>query len=80
MPEEELRDYGVLFNPFKISELQVKYPYIRWMDYFDALMPRDVQIGSDEVVIVHTPAYFDRLAEVLQKTPKRTIANYFAWR
>lgn len=80
LPAEELRDYEAQFNPFKISELTIKYPYIRWMDYFDTLLPTDMKIETDQVVIVVTPGYFDRLAEVLQKTSKRTIANYFGWR
>lgn len=50
------------------------------MDYFNALMPTDTKITPDEVVVVLTPAYFDRLAEILRKTSKRTIANYFVWR
>lgn len=50
------------------------------MDYFDAILRGDVQITTDEVVIVRTPVYFDRLAEVLQKTSNRTIANFFALR
>lgn len=77
---EEIRDVEALFNPFKISELQIKYPYIRWLDYFSALLPVDVKITQDEKVIVATPSYFHRLAEVLQKTSNRTIANFFAWR
>lgn len=50
------------------------------MDYFKALMPLDIEITPDEVVIVTTPAYFYRLAGVLQNTSKRTISNFFAWR
>lgn len=80
LPNEELRDYEAQFNPFKVSELQIKYPYIRWMDYFDAVLPADMKITPDEVVIVRTPTYFDHLAEVLQATSNRTIANFFAWR
>ena len=80
MPAEELRNFEDQFNPFKVSELQIKYPYIEWMDYFDAMMPTDMKIRPDETVIVRTPKYFDRLAEVWQNTSKRTIANYFVWR
>lgn len=80
MPAEERRDGEAQFNPFKVAELEIKYPHIRWMDYFNALMPTDMKITSDEIVVVVTPVYFDRLAEVLEKTSQRTIANYFMWR
>ena len=80
MPAEERRDGEAQFNPFKVSELENKYPQIRWMDYFNALMPKDMKITQDEIVVVVSPAYFDRLTEVLEKTSNRTIANYFMWR
>lgn len=80
MPAEERRDGEAQFNPYKITELEVKYPQIRWMDYFSALMPTGMKIKPDEIVVVVTPPYFDRLAELLEKTPKRVIANYFMWR
>lgn len=76
IPVEELLEY----NPFKVSELEVKYPHIRWMDYFEALMPTDVKITLDDEVNVPTPEYIRYLAGILQKTSKRTIANYFVWR
>lgn len=63
-----------------ISELQIRLPYIQWMDYLNALMPSDVQVRSDEVVIVREPGYFERLAVVLRTTSNPTIANFFAWR
>lgn len=79
MPDEDIRDFESKFNPFQISELEIKYPYIQWLDYFNALMPNDMPITPDEIVIVFKPAYFDHLAVILPKTSKRTIANYFAW-
>lgn len=39
-----------------------------------------MKLPPTEVVIVVTPSYFERLAEVLNSTSKRTIANYFMWR
>lgn len=80
MPAEERRDGEAQFNPFTIAELEVKYPHIRWTDYFHALMPEDMKLSPTEVVVIVTPVYFERLAEVLEKTSKRTIANYFMWR
>lgn len=80
MPAEERRDGEAQFNPYTIEELEIKYPHIRWMDYFIALMPKGMELSKTEVVLVVTPVYFERLASVLKNTTKRTIANYFAWR
>lgn len=43
-------------------------------------MPKDMKLSPTEVVVIVTPVYFERLADVLEKTSKRTIANYFMWR
>lgn len=80
LPAEERRDGEAQFNPFTIAELQVRYPHIRWMDYFEALMPKEVKLTETEVVVVVAPIYFERLSSVLENTTRRTIANYFAWR
>lgn len=63
-----------------MSEVQQKYPYIQWVDYINALLPTTLQINENEVIIVSVPAYFDKLGELLAKTPRRTIANYMMWR
>lgn len=50
------------------------------MNYFDALMPENIQLTENEEIVVVSPIYFERLADVLASTTKRTIANYFMWR
>lgn len=80
LPAEERRDGEAQFNPHTIAQLETKYSYIKWMDYFTALMPKNMKLPYDEIVVVVTPIYFERLAEVLNNSTKRTIANYFAWR
>lgn len=80
MPAEDLRDVDAQFNEFKVSELETKYSYIQWLDYFNALMPEDMKISLDDTVIVRTPDYFEKLDKIVQITSKRTMANYFVWR
>lgn len=80
MPAEERRDGEAQYNPFTVAELETKYPHIRWVDYFAALMPKEIKLSQTETVVVVSPIYFERLAAILENTPKRTIANYFAWR
>lgn len=80
LPNEERRDGEAQFNPYTIAELETKYPHIQWMKYFAALMPTSIKLTHAEVIVVVTPIYFERLADVLANTSSRTIANYFGWR
>ncbi|XP_031626240.1 neprilysin-2-like isoform X3 [Contarinia nasturtii] len=80
LPQEERRDGEAQYNPFTIAQLETKYPHIRWTEYFNALMPKDMKLSQTETVVVVAPVYFERLAAILENTPKRTIANFFAWR
>lgn len=50
------------------------------MRYFHALLPASMRLTETETIVVASPAYFDKLAEVFETTTKRTIANYFMWR
>lgn len=80
VPEGERRNLSALYNPFTIDQLQVKYPYLNWLEYIDGLLPPGVDINGNELLIVDVPDYFAQLGPILWATNKRTIANYFAWR
>ncbi|XP_031626097.1 neprilysin-2-like [Contarinia nasturtii] len=80
VPEGERRNLSALYNPFTIRQLQATYPYLNWLECINGLLPESVRIDEDEVLIVDVPNYYMQLGPILQATPKRTIANYFAWR
>lgn len=63
-----------------IKQLQEAYPYLNWLDYINSLMPSAVQVDENEIVINSVPRFFEHLGEVLNSTPKRTMANYMLWR
>ena len=77
MPQEEQRDSTLLHNPFTIKELQDKYPYVQWLEYITAILPKDVKVDQNEIINVRVPKFFDRLGKVLQKTPKRSVLLVF---
>lgn len=62
-----------------MSEVQQMYPYIQWMDYLNHLLP-SMKIDENEIILVKTPAFFEKLGKLLEETPKRTIANYLMWK
>lgn len=79
-PKEERRNASLLYNPATIKEMQVKYPYLPWLEYINAMLPDNVQVDENEVVIVSVPSFFEKLGDVIHSVPKRTLANYFGWR
>jgi predicted metalloendopeptidase len=80
LPSEKRRNATALYNPMTIKELQVKYPYIQWLEYFNAILPKEVHVTDDETIIVSVISFFDELGNLLERTPKRAIANYVMWR
>jgi neprilysin len=63
-----------------LTELQKAYPYVNWLTFINAILPKNVQIDDDEVIIVKDKNFFKELAQILKDTPKRTMANYVMWR
>lgn len=63
-----------------LRDVQTKYPYIPWVNYINALLPEGLKVDENEVIVVSVPSYFDALGKLLEKTPKKTIANYVMWR
>lgn len=44
------------------------------------LLPLKSQITNDEIISVTSLHFFERLGNLLEKTPKKTLANYYLWR
>ncbi|KAL5273947.1 Nep2 family protein [Megaselia abdita] len=80
LPSEKRRNNTALYNPYSVKELQGNYSYINWLDYINALLPKELSITENEIVIVSVPSFFEQLGPILEKTPKRTVANYMMWR
>lgn len=69
-----------VYNPFTLQKMQQKYPYVRWVDYVNSLLPSPLSVDSNEVVIVLKPIYFNNLGKLLSETPPHVVANYIMWR
>lgn len=54
-----------------IKELQKKYPYNSWLQYFNDILPEVSQVQENEIIIVSVISFFDELGPLLEKTPKR---------
>lgn len=81
LKNEDRRNATALYNPMSIKEMQVKYPYLQWLDYFNVILkPTGLQVDESEIITVSVPTYFAQLGNILKETPKRAIANYVMWR
>ncbi|XP_055324267.1 neprilysin-2-like [Sitodiplosis mosellana] len=80
LPNEKRRNATALYNPYTLKQVQQMYPFIQWVEYINALLPPSLSVDENEVIVVSVPSYFESLGQLLQDTPKRTIANYMMWR
>ncbi|KAG5667541.1 hypothetical protein PVAND_015520 [Polypedilum vanderplanki] len=80
LPNEERRNFNLLYNPMSIIELQSKYPYIQWLDYLNSLMPDDTKFTENDIIINGAPTFFEKLGSILENTPNEVKANYLMWR
>ncbi|KAJ8321103.1 hypothetical protein KUTeg_002690 [Tegillarca granosa] len=54
-----------------------------WLKYFKGVIGMDdvnINVDKDTVVIVKDPDYYKKLFPLIDKYPKRTVANYIIWR
>lgn len=79
-PNEKRRNSNDLYNLRTIKQLQETYPYVQWLDYINALLPDGLVVDENEPINLSVPSFFDDLAKLLARTPKRAIANYMMWR
>lgn len=77
---EDRRNISEMNNPFSIKQLQEKYPYMNWHAFINSILPSGMSVGEDESVVVTATTFFTALGDLLQRTPKRTVANYLIWR
>lgn len=77
---EQRRNSTELYNPLTLNETQNKYPYIKWVDYVNSLLPNNMSVDGNEVVIINSLSYFENFGKLIENTSNRTIANYMFWR
>lgn len=63
-----------------IEHLQTLYPYIQWIEYIKNILPDQLNVTQDEIVVNTVPSFFEALTSLLETTPKRTMSNYLIWR
>ncbi|XP_046376734.1 neprilysin-1-like [Haliotis rufescens] len=75
-------DQSKQYNPMSIAEMAQNYSQFDWLKHVRDIMAEegvDINITAEEVVINWSPPYFEKLFPILEKTPKRVLANYAIW-
>ncbi|KAH9518882.1 Membrane metallo-endopeptidase-like 1 [Bulinus truncatus] len=85
VPDEQRRDSNALYNPMTLAEIQGNYSrHFNWSRYVVELLSSPevgvTDISESEIIINQCPVYYQKLNDLLDVTPKRTVANYLIWR
>lgn len=75
-----LRDSKVKANYYTMKKLQETFPLLNWNDFINWNLKGAVTLNDDDKITVPDVEYVRKLKELLDATPKRTIANYFGMR
>lgn len=62
-----------LYNAMTVGEMEIRFPTIPWLTYFNRILPEHMHISEDEVIIVAVPNFIKGLEKLLQQTPKRCV-------
>jgi len=62
-----------LYNPKTIDELQKENPSVPWREYLEKILPANVPVKNDEIIIINVPSYLGDLEKLLSNTPKRLV-------
>lgn len=46
----------------------------------NGMLPFGLEVYDNETIVNTVPTFFEKLGDLLNSTPKRTIANYLLWR
>ena len=75
-----MRDITKSYHFTTINELQQKYPFINWLKFVRTRVPEQIAIDDTEEVLYLGVDYLAKFGELIESTPKRTVANYLFWR
>ncbi|KAK7071727.1 NEDD8 protease nep2 [Halocaridina rubra] len=80
LPKEERRNATKLYNLMTIGELQEMVPEIPWLEYINTVLSPFFEVNVKENVVVSSKEFIKNLGQLVNRTPKRVIANYMMWR
>lgn len=69
---------GKVYEPLKAGELSFSNEKVNWPEVLGRLFPQVINDNASFLVRDHS--YFQKLRDLIAKTPQRILTNYFLWR
>ncbi|KAK4879930.1 hypothetical protein RN001_008076 [Aquatica leii] len=74
---EDRRNVTATTNIMTVAELQQRFPYMNWLNFINNVIAiPGIQINENDIVDVGSPKFINNIETLLNKTPKKTQANY----
>ncbi|XP_058800184.1 neprilysin-2-like [Phymastichus coffea] len=80
MPKEDRRNASNRNNRMTLQQLETRYTGISWTEFFNEILAPYAHVDQDEEIIVADPNFLRSLPNLIEKTPKRVLANYICVR
>uniref|UniRef100_A0A336JZW6 CSON009745 protein n=1 Tax=Culicoides sonorensis TaxID=179676 RepID=A0A336JZW6_CULSO len=80
MSRSDRRNLTIILNRITIEEMQKRFNYTDWLNYINGLLPTGLVVDKNELISVTSVIFLTKLEDLLKRTPRRTIANYYVWR
>ncbi|CAL4164070.1 unnamed protein product, partial [Meganyctiphanes norvegica] len=79
LPPTERLNYTKIYNKMSLYDLIKLSPEIPWMEYTNTIMQPMFSIQATEPIGVWATDFLKKIGILINKTPKRTQANYIMW-
>lgn len=63
-----------------MTQLQNSHNYLDWLEFINNLLKPAQGLSSEDEVVYPQQDFFQAFFNLLQRTSKRTLANYIMWR
>lgn len=72
-------DPDVIRNIIYLKEFQKQNNYLNWTEHINRQLSKNDKLNEMQFIIIEHLNYFRELGELIETTPKRTLANYLFW-
>jgi membrane metallo-endopeptidase-like protein 1 len=68
-----------MYNLMSLKEIEAKFLGIGWLELINGLLAPQASVDLNEQINVIEPSFLLKLGTLIEKTPKRVLANYLIW-
>uniref|UniRef100_A0A0R3RL50 Neprilysin n=1 Tax=Elaeophora elaphi TaxID=1147741 RepID=A0A0R3RL50_9BILA len=81
VPEENRRNYTLLYHQYHLSDLPSFMSEMNWNKYFRTVVPADLHwyLDADPIINIVDVEFVKKLDKLIKVTSKRTLLNYMIW-